>query len=340
MCRVVFGLPEQLRDAASRWPPRNEMRLGDSAKGRPDQIVVAGMGGSAIGGDLVAALAADHLTIPLLVWRNYRLPEFAGPKTLVVVSSYSGNTGEALSAYEEGRRRKCRLMAVTSGGELGRRASQESTEVYRLPQGFPPRGALAYSSMAMWAVLRDLKLVPDARQEIFNAATVLEEVALRYAPACPLERNLAKQTAYKLHGSFPVIYAAADATSVAAVRWRGQLAENAKMLSAHHLLPEMNHNEIAGYQFPENVLKSVVVLFLRDPGEDGPMSRRMEVTSELLQTRVKSVVHLHGVGETLTARLLSLIFLGDCVSFYTAVLNGVDPYPVEMIDTLKNRIPH
>jgi glucose/mannose-6-phosphate isomerase len=286
----------------------------------------------------VAAASAAHLKLPLLIWRSYGLPEFAGSETLVVVSSYSGNTAEALSAYAEGKRRGCRLAAVTSGGQLEQLARHDGIKLYSLPQGYPPRGALAYSFQAMQTCLRDSGLVPDNQVDRQQAFELLVALRKQYGPEVPHGNNLAKQIAGRLYDAYPIIYAEATRMAVAAVRWRGQLAENAKMLSSHHLIPEMNHNEIVGYRNPQNVLESVVVVFLRDSGEGGQVAARMGATAELLRAHVRDVIQCFSSGDSLLSRLLSLIFLGDCVSYFSAILNAIDPYPVEMIDTLKMRI--
>jgi glucose/mannose-6-phosphate isomerase len=338
MQRIIFGFPEQLRDAWSKWPLKEKYCVSEKNDSWPLQVIIAGMGGSAIGGDLVAAASAAHLKFPLSVWRSYGLPEFAGPGTLLVVSSYSGNTAEALSAYEEGKKRGCKLAVVTSGGQLEQYARQDGISVYSLPQGYPPRGALAYSFQAMHTCLRDFNLVPDNRMDCEQASELLVALRKQYDPKVPYCSNIAKQIAGRLHCGYPIIYTEATRMAVAAVRWRGQLAENAKMLSSHHLIPEMNHNEIVGYRYPENVLESVVVVFLRDSDEGSQVAGRMEATAELLRSHVRDVIQCHSSGDSLLSRLLSLIFLGDCVSYFSAILNAVDPYPVDMIDTLKMKL--
>jgi glucose/mannose-6-phosphate isomerase len=335
MQRIVFNMPEQLREAV--WMQKERSRLGVAALPPPCRgpVIVAGMGGSAIGGDLVAALAADQLNQPMVVWRDYGLPKWADKDCFLILSSYSGNTAETLSAFDEGRKRGCHMAAVTSGGEVEAIATSKGIPVFRLPGGYPPRGALAFSTVALWTALSEMGLLPVPYDEFLRTAELLEQLRSAYLPDCPAERNHAKRVAEQLHAGMPIIYGSHSVTAVAALRWRGQLAENSKMLASHHLVPEMNHNEIVGYQLPLDLLKSCIVIFLRDAGEDPRVARRIEATSKLLHGRTKGLIHLHSSGNSLMARIFSLIYLGDCVSYYAAMLNEVDPYPVEMIDALK-----
>jgi glucose/mannose-6-phosphate isomerase len=338
MRQIVFNLPDQLREAVKmhRTQPRKGSRPPAATLKGP--IIIAGMGGSAIGGDLVAALASDQLKQPVMVWRDYGLPSYANPECILVLSSYSGNTAETLSAFEAGIRRGCRMSVVTSGGQMESIAEKQRIPVHRLPPGYPPRGALAFSTVALWTALSELGLLADISDEALSTADALEQQRAAYLPERQEDQNQAKRIAAQLHSGFPIIYGSNSATSVVALRWRGQLAENAKMLTSHHVVPEMNHNEIVGYQLPLDVLKSVIVVFLRDSGEDPRVARRMEVTLELLKGRTRGLIHLSGSGSSRMARLFSLIYLGDCVSYYAAILNRVDPYPVEMIDALKNSL--
>ena len=338
MQRIVFEMPEQLREAVRMMKERSRPFVSAPPGPLRGPVIVAGMGGSAIGGDLVAALAADHLNRPMLVWRDYGLPKYADKDGILILSSYSGNTAETLSAFYEGLQRGCRMAVVTSGGEMEAIATANGIPVYKLPCGYPPRGALAFSTVALWTALSELGLLPASYDQFLGTAEALEQLRPNYLPDCPGELNQAKRVAEQLHGGMPVIYGSYSITAVAALRWRGQLAENSKMLASHHLVPEMNHNEIVGYQLPLDMLKLCMVVFLRDAGEDPRVSKRIEATSKLLQGRTKGLIHLHSSGNSRMTRIFSLIYIGDCVSYYAAMLNQVDPYPVEMIDALKNSL--
>lgn len=338
MRRIVFEMPDQLREAVRLQESHAIPNHSASSGASKGPIIIAGMGGSAIGGDLVAASAVEHLNRPLIVWRDYGLPNYAEAGCDLILSSYSGNTAETLSAFREGLRRGCRTSVVTCGGEMAEIAAAHGIPVYRLPSGYPPRGALAFSTVALWTALHASGLLPNGHQHALEAADILDRLRAGYIPECPEESNPAKRIARQLHGGLPLIYGSFSVTAVAALRWRGQLAENSKMLASHHLLPEMNHNEIVGYELPLNLLQSAAVVFLRDSGEGDRVAQRIEATSKLLQGRIKHLIHIRSSGTSRMARLFSLIYLGDCVSYYAAILNRVDPYPVQMIDALKNSL--
>ena len=302
------------------------------------KVVVAGMGGSAIGGDLLRTYLLESLAIPFLVHRDYSLPPFVSSDTLVFLSSYSGNTEETLSAAEAALEKKASLVAVASGGELARLAEREGFPLVRLPGGMPPRAAIGYSFMALLGSLVKIGLVGDPAADVEETIDLLKEKKTAYGIQAEEQDNLAKRLAVKLFGRFPVIYAWSWRYQAVAVRWRGQLAEISKQLSSHHLLPEMNHNELAGWQHPADVLSQAVVILLRDDREPQRIERRMDLTAGSLASRAGRVTEVRADGCSLLARLFSLIYLGDFVSYYLAALNGVDPTPIESIEQLKSRL--
>ena len=218
---------------------------------------------------------------------------------------------------------------------LGRANGQP---VIELPQGMPPRAALAYSSVLLLGALRTLNLVPDPGSALTEAAALLEALSGRYGTRVPEERNQAKQIARSLTGRIVAVYGSSGLLDGAAVRWRGQFEENAKNLSFHHLLPEMNHNEIVGWRKPEGELRRLGVVLLRDRGEHPQVRRRFEATADALRVRADVLHSVWSEGESLLARIFSVICLGDFVSLYLAYLNEVDPTPVEDIESLKQKL--
>lgn len=300
-------------------------------------VVVAGMGGSAIGGDLLRNYLVDMVDLPILVNRGYTLPRFSGPATLVFASSYSGNTEETLAACREALRRGSQVIGIASGGELAQLAAREGFPLIRIPSGYPPRAALGYSFVALLMSMSKLGFLGDQEENLREIQELISQKGTAYLPSVPLAENQAEQVALKLYGKFPVFYAWGHRFEAVALRWRSQLAENSKQLSSHHLLPEMNHNEIVGWGIPEEVLDKTVVVLLRDPMAPGPIQKRMEITKELIFP-LAEIVEIWAEGTSLLARLFSLLYLGDFVSFYLAMLNGVDPTPVERIDELKRRL--
>ena len=301
-------------------------------------VVVTGLGGSAIGGDVVKSAAGDNLRIPLVVNRDYRLPAFVDASWLVVISSYSGNTEETLSAYGQARKLKAPRICISSGGKISALAGEDRVPVITIPAGLPPRAALGYSSITLLGILRAFHVIPDPRKEIEETVALLSTLAAKYSTRTPEEANPAKSIARSLHGKVVVVYASAGLLDSAAVRWRGQMEENGKNLAFHHLFPEMNHNELVGWEYPAEVLRRLGVIFLRDKEDHAQVQRRLDWTKQMIATRAGAVQDLWSEGHSRLARIFSLICLGDFASLYVAYLNGVDPTSVAAIDELKKHL--
>jgi glucose/mannose-6-phosphate isomerase len=301
-------------------------------------LVVTGLGGSAIGGDLARSIAGPELRIPLIVNRDYALPGFVDPSSLVFASSYSGNTEETLSAYRHARLAKAFIVCITSGGQLGAMAEADRVPILHLPAGLPPRAALGYSLMSLLSALQSLRLIPDMTQSVREAVVLLSALRERYGAVNPQTVNPAKKLAYSLKGRVIAIYGSSGIMDAVAFRWRSQIAENAKNLSFHHALPEMNHNELVGWLHPEDVLRRIGVVFLRDKGDHPQVQRRFKLTRELIAGKAEVVQEIWSEGDSLLARVLSTVYLGDFVSLYLAYLNDTDPTPVQVIDYLKHKL--
>lgn len=308
--------------------------LPDTLRGARN-IVWTGMGGSAIGGDLLYGAVEKELRVPFVVNRDYELPSFVGKETLVVAVSYSGNTEETLSAFEEALERGAKVLGVASGGELAERAREKDIPFLRVPGGMMPRCGVMFLVAPLLRVFTRLGYLPEARLRPAEQEThqLLREIAVEYGTETSFPFALAKE----LVGAFPILYAP-NYLEAAAIRWREQFAENAKVLASHHLVPEMNHNEIEGWFSPSAVLEQTHVLFLRDAGEPAPLRDRIEATAEILTPYARGVTFLWTRGESLMARLFSLVALADFTTYYLALLNGVDPTPVERIGELKAKI--
>ncbi len=305
---------------------------------RVANVIISGMGGSAIGGDVIRTAIATSLRVPLLVCRDYRLPAFIDSSTLVFASSYSGNTEETLSAYEQARAADAAVICLTSGGKLAARARSHGYPVIQLPAGLPPRAALGYSAVMLLGALTALGLVPDMTDPLRESVELLNQLVARNSPEMPEKNNRAKMMARSLHGLLVAVYASSAILEAAAVRWRGQIEENGKNLAFHHLLPEMNHNELVGWEFPEQSLRQIGVVFLRDRGDHGQVQRRFDLTREIVAPKAGIVHEVWSEGESLLARIFSVICVGDFVSLYLAWLNSVDPTPVPVIEILKQKL--
>lgn len=332
MFEAAWNLPEQCEQA---WSLAGETPLPEVTDWR--QILVTGVGGSAIGGDLLRVFAAGKLHLPVLVNRDYTLPWYVNQDTLVFAVSYSGNTEETLSAYDAARERGASVVAVTTGGRLGDKAAADGQTVIRVPAGIAPRAATGYLFIPMVAVLERLGFFAGMRAEVEGLSVHLRELRDRYGPRTPTRENPAKQLALNLQDRLPVIWGASGTTEVVAQRWKGQLNENAKAPACWNVFPELNHNEVVGFEQPGDLLGRIWLIILKDDADHPRVRLRMKITREMVR-KTAGLTEVHASGPTELARLYSLIYLGDYASMYVAALAGIDPGPVQVIDHLKNEL--
>lgn len=331
------GMYEAVRSFSDQLQQGRRRALAADTGGWPGNgvtgLVVAGMGGSAIGGDLLSALALDQATIPVTVSRSYSLPAWVGNNTAVVASSYSGNTEETLAAFDDACARGARVIVISTGGELVKRARNHNIPIVELPSGIQPRAALPHSLSALLSIIEPLKLTAIASEHWQEAIAITAQQSKRMEdPSDP--ENAAVKLARTLQDRFPVIYSS-EQLSVANTRWRNQIQENAKSLAVGNLLPEMNHNEVMGWARFQSELKQLAVIELSDR-EDHPRTQlRLDVTRSLLEPHANSWHKISSEGKSRLARLLSIMYVGDWVSLYLAILNGIDPSPVGLISKLK-----
>src|SRR5437660_2086982 len=323
----VLALPEHLRDAL--WRAESAiMQDWDTKAG----LVVAGMGGSAIGGALARAALGDHASRPIFVTRAYGLPPWTTPDTMVLCASYSGNTEETLACYESAGALGARRTVVTTGGRLAEMARADGVPVIPLPAGFQPRGAVAYLTVATLEVAALCGAGPRLTPEIDGAAAHAEHLVAEWGPDAA-EDSLAKQLARTLFGTTPVI-AGAGLTTPIAYRWKTQINENAKQPCFFNELPELDHNELAGWEGAHDVGRFSAV-FLDDSDAHPRVKARMELTERMIAGNAAASFRLETRGQTSIERVISLVLLGDLVSIYLAALYGVDPRPVKALDDLK-----
>lgn len=333
MAGLIADWPGQVRVqraalAARPWPRREA----------PALLAVGGMGGSAIAADLVFALGAGRIPYPTVVCRDYAWPAAVGPGSFAVLSSYSGNTEETLALAARAEEAGVPWAAITTGGALARLCDARDVPWRGLPGGLPPRAALGYSVVSLSLLLEalgDPGLGDDAWDE---AVATLETLTARCRPERPEEDNPAKLLARALIGRAVCLYGGAGFPAAAARRWKGQFHENAKTLAFDAVLPEMNHNEIVGWQALSDLHPRFAVVLLRDVDESPALAHRMAVTAAILADEGVAVHEARGEGTSALSRMLSLVALGDWVSLYVAVLAGVDPTPIEKIDRLKSAL--
>jgi glucose/mannose-6-phosphate isomerase len=334
MLGMAERFPDQCRAGLALG---DQLSLPDAYRIEYDGIVGLGMGGSGIGSDLLAAICGAELRMPAVTVRDYSLPAWVGRRTLVFAVSYSGDTEETLAAFGEARDRGAKVIAVTSGGELARICEDAGLPCVIVPGGQPPRASTGYLLMPAIAILERLGLIGDQTAARRECLEILDAQAAEYGRSSPAGANRAKEIAGLLHGKVPVIYAAAPGFGSVAYRWRTQCNENAKVLALSHELPELDHNEVVGWELGRSLLGRPCVIVLTDPALSERMQLRLRITRDLFGPEVE--VHFEAArGGSMLARVLSVMYLGDAASVYLAFLNGVDPYGIRAIDELKERL--
>lgn len=333
MWQRIVDLPAQLRDS---WQLVSGFTLpADYAD--LDNVVILGMGGSAIGGDLARTLVAAEARVPIEVVRDYAIPAYVNHRTLVITSSYSGNTEETLAAFTLARVAGAKVVALTTGGEVFARCQEHGLPVFKFAYASQPRAALGYSLAPLLGVLRKAGVVGDQAGAIAEAAAVLDAQRAVIGPDAPESRNQAKHLARAVHGRLPVVYGA-GLTAEVARRWKGQFNENGKSYAAYDVLPELDHNTVVGYEFPATLPEALVAIFLQPKQLHPRVTVRFQATQELLGRRGIPFHIVKSEGEGALAQMLSALYVGDWTSYYLAMLNEVDPTPVKAIDFLKEQI--
>ena len=336
MYNSIFDFAEQMSDA---------LKIGKMWKVDPDDfygiknIVVVGMGGSAIGAEILRSFLASKLMVPFDICRNYVLPEYVDDESLVIASSYSGNTEETLAAIEDAIERKAMLATITTGGMLADVAKLNESPMAKLPTGFQPRAALGYSIVPMLIFFEKIGLVKDMIKEVEHTITALQEYREKYIEDNDTNTNPAKLLAEKLRGKIPIIYSGPTVTDAVALRWKGQFCENSKRLAYTNQFAELNHNELVAWSDNVDVHRDhLVVVLLRDMNDHPQIRARMNIVKDIILQHEVEVIDIHSRGEGLLERILSLIQLGDFTSYYLAILNKVDPTPVAVIEALKQAL--
>lgn len=333
MLDAVLSLPAQVREG---------YELGRATPGLPGadglrSVAFCGMGGSAIAGDVIDALLADRMSVPFNVIRSPELPAHCGPDTLVLASSYSGDTAETLSAFEEAVRRGCRVLALTTGGELGRRAVELGVACVRLPARVAmPRAAFGLLALAPLGALASAGIAPDLTPDLEEAVRALERATTACGPSVPASANPAKSLALRMGERMPIVWGAAGIGAVAAARWKAEWNENAKLPAFAAALPELDHNEVVGWSHGQGAPFFLVAL--RHDGEHAEVAARFPHSIEIARSAGMEAEEVWAHEGSSLARLLLLAIRGDLVSIYVAIARGVDPSPIEAIAGLKRAL--
>jgi glucose/mannose-6-phosphate isomerase len=313
MLQVIKDFPKQCREALG-------LPKGISASGKINNIVIAGMGGSAMGGDLLK-IYLSNTNIPVYVNRDYKVPNFVDENSLVFAVSYSGNTEETLSALNAAKEKKAQIIGITSGGKL----AEECEKVVNIPSGLQPRAAGGYLFFPMLGILHNTNIIRVKNDELNEMMGILKQTNKF--------NEQGEELSKKLKEKIPIIYAS-EALGAIAFRWKTQINENAKMPAFYNVFSEMNHNEIAGYKSMDHKFSVVMIL---DKNDNDRVKKRMNICKEIMEEYVE-VEEVETQGESLLARMFSAIYLGDYVSYYMALWNRVDPSPVDIIEGMKKKL--
>lgn len=306
-------------------------------KVQPRHILIAGMGGSGIGGEILRDWLRDDLSIPIEVCNDYTLPAYVSKDTMVFAISYSGNTEETLSAFVDAIRRRCTIIAITSGGLLLSFSKMLRLPYITIPKYLPPRVALPYTFFPLPVVLNRTCVVPDVQVEIEKAIHNLRKIGRENSPRIPVEDNKAKKLALELEGTIPIVYGFRQYRAIAH-RLKTQFNENSKVPSSYGIFPELNHNETVGWEASENLTKNFSVILIRDHDEPPEVKHRIEMTKLHALKKAHKILEIYATGETKLAKMLSVLHVGDLVSVYLAILRNIDPTPVRTITTIKTEM--
>ncbi len=349
MIELLEEFPQKMRDAlrlgeefsvpANFLPASTSNSVSTSAfTGNFKNIVVLGMGGSAIGGDLLSDYLADEFAIPIVVIRGYDIPKFVNEDSLVFAVSYSGNTEETISALKKCLDAKARVIALTSGGKFAALVRENNFPVIKVPARIQPRAAISYLFFPILKVLERLGLIKERDGEIEETYNILQELSREYSAKSPSENNLAKKVALRLYQHLPLVYGSKGLLEAVAMRWKTQINENSKWPCFWNVFPELDHNEIVGYEIENNINQQVKIIYLQDKEGLLRVEQRQKITRKIIEDKVAEFIVCPTKGKGKMARMFSLIYLGDLVSYYLAILNQVDPSPVACIEDLKKEL--
>lgn len=333
MLSEINGLPAQLQRA---WELGRQLPLPNWPG--IEQVVIAGMGGSAIGADLFIAYALPYCAVPIVTLRNYLLPAWAkGKRTLVIASSHSGNTEETLSCFENALANDCRILAITTGGELSRAALQANMPLWQFEHPGQPRAAVGYSfGLLLMAFIR-LGLIPEPAEEMEETLRILRAQQETLGAEVPVVRNPAKRLAGQLINRWVTVIAA-DILEPVARRWKGQINELSKAWAEFEAIPECDHNTLAGLINPEELLSHSMVLFLRASSYHPRNLLRINLTQKAFMKEGLNTDFVDAKGTSRLAHLWSALHFGDYTAYYLAMAYGVDPTPVETIEGFKKEM--
>ena len=328
----IVSLPTQITKA---WNHGMELPLPDVSD--ISNVVILGMGGSAIGGSLLQTLIAPECTVPILSNRDYEIPHFVGPNSLVIALSYSGNTEETLTALVSAQKQGAQVVTISTGGQISKLAQTHGGLSWIFDYKSQPRAALGYSLILPLVLLHRVGLARDFSDDIAETQNILTDQNSRLGAQSSLATNPAKRLAGQMLERVVLVFAPKPLSPVAR-RWRGQIAENSKAWAQYEDLPEMNHNSVVGLDRPESFIDKAFVLFMNSPAVHPRNQLRIDLTRQLFLGAGYNTDSITSQGDSRMAQMLSMVHYGDYVSFYLAIAYGIDPTPVQNIAWLKENL--
>lgn len=304
---------------------------------QPKNVIICGMGGSAIAGDYFVSLFNNELSIPVIVNRDYNLPKFIDSESLVICISYSGNTEETLSRYHEALKRKSMIISISSAGLLEKFATKIGTPHVKIRAGIPPRTAFPLMYIALITLFENLDLIRNVEQQLEEVVRILDKLAGEYSTESPIKKNLAKEISYGLFNSTPLFIGYGIYAPIA-YRAKTQLNENSKIIAIAETLPEQNHNGIVIFDNPNVSLNNIAFIFIHDKDEPKNITTRFEEVKKLASTKSEKVLEIFPQGKSKLAKQLSSTFLVDFISIYLGILYQIDPSITPSIDKLKQSL--
>lgn len=327
--KTVEEFPEQCEEALNICKGLHVQNI------KCSNISIFGMGGSGTGGELVSSLVYDKINIPLMFFHHYNVPNFISSDSLCLLVSYSGDTEEILHVYDTVKSRKAHIIIYASGGLLLEKAIKDNIKYVKIPSGYQPRCALAFLFLPLLYTLYCISLIPDPGKDVEKSIEILKNLRDKSGRHIPLEKNYAKSLAIKLAGTIPLIYSSRSYLEPVAKRWKNQINENAKTMAFYDNFPELCHNTICAWDKTEDNYSLVI---LRSREEDSSVKTRVEFLKAIAGKKITTVEEINIDTTSSLEEILSMIYLGDFVSLYLALLKGVDPVDISLIRQLKEKL--
>ncbi len=332
--KYLIQFPEQISTILENFNPK-KVKIN---KEKISNVICIGMGGSAIAGDVIKDILFERLDLPTNVVRGYKSPNYCDENSLVVACSYSGNTEETLSAVKEAKDKNAQIAVITSGGELGQLAKANKWTELKIPGKLPPRQAFGYLFFSILMLLSNLKIVNVDEKEIKNIIKLSKKIVRWNYDKSTSDRILSKELARKIRNKIPIVYAPTPQYSSVAVRWKTQFQENSKSMAFCNTIPEMNHNEIVGWEMEHQALNDFIVIFLQCENMPERIATRIELSKNIIKTKGISIAEIYAEGKTKLEKAISLILLGDWITYYLALFYDKNPESILNIDYLKSEL--